>query len=33
MKRINNPLAFVVNNLFIVESGLDGLGCRRWNRT
>jgi two-component system NtrC family sensor kinase len=22
---INNPLAFVVNNLFIVESGLDGL--------
>jgi two-component system, NtrC family, sensor kinase len=23
---INNPLAFVVNNLFIVESGLDGLG-------
>jgi two-component system NtrC family sensor kinase len=24
---INNPLAFVVNNLFIVESGLDGLGA------
>ena len=23
---INNPLAFVLNNLFIVESGLDGLG-------
>jgi two-component system NtrC family sensor kinase len=23
---INNPLAFVMNNLFIVESGLDGLG-------
>jgi len=23
---INNPLAFVVNNLFIVESGLDSLG-------
>ncbi len=23
---INNPLAFVVNNLFIVESGLEGLG-------
>jgi two-component system NtrC family sensor kinase len=23
---INNPLAFVVNNLFIVERGLDGLG-------
>jgi two-component system NtrC family sensor kinase len=23
---INNPLAFVVNNLFIVESGLDALG-------
>jgi two-component system NtrC family sensor kinase len=23
---INNPLAFVVNNLFIVENGLDGLG-------
>src|SRR3984885_13750471 len=23
---INNPLSFVVNNLFIVESGLDGLG-------
>jgi two-component system NtrC family sensor kinase len=24
---INNPLAFVVNNLFIVESGLDGLSA------
>jgi two-component system, NtrC family, sensor kinase len=24
---INNPLAFVVNNLFIVETGLDGLGA------
>jgi signal transduction histidine kinase len=24
---INNPLAFVVNNLFIVESGLDSLGA------
>jgi two-component system NtrC family sensor kinase len=24
---INNPLAFVVNNLFIVESGLDDLGA------
>ncbi|MGP0073669.1 MAG: response regulator [Bryobacteraceae bacterium] len=23
---INNPLAFVMNNLFIVETGLDGLG-------
>jgi two-component system NtrC family sensor kinase len=23
---INNPLAFVMNNLFIVESGMDGLG-------
>ena len=23
---INNTLAFVVNNLFIVENGLDGLG-------
>jgi two-component system, NtrC family, sensor kinase len=23
---INNPLAFVVNNLFLVEGGLDGLG-------
>jgi two-component system NtrC family sensor kinase len=23
---INNPLAFVTNNLFIVESGLDGMG-------
>ena len=23
---INNPLAFVVNNLFIVENGMDGLG-------
>src|SRR6476659_4628034 len=22
---INNPLAFVVNNLFVVENGLDGL--------